>query len=818
MQLKVRERLNILFVSESVSEYFRWLGQLQLAGFDIHHRQIKSETMLHNALLEEQWNFVVCDFLLLKMSSMGVLVRIRQIDRNIPFIFISDSVGEEAAVAALKAGANDFVLRNHLSRLPVIVQRELSEIISRQKQQIDEKKIEKLSLVVQQSADSVFITDANGRIEYVNPEFEKLYGYCFSEVEGRVPSFLKSDKHSSSFYKSIIDQVQAGTSYQGVVVSRHKGGRIFYENKRITPLKDESGKITHFVVNGRDVTQEVKTKETRDQLIAILEATTDIVFICGTSGVLSYANSAGRALLGLGKVDPIPKVHLADIHKGHFSQKLKTDALQTAREHGSWQGEMELTLLTGQTMVVSELLLAHTDRDGNLSFYSLIARDITERKQFEAEISYQSTHDALTGLVNRALLADRVDVAINQALRSNTTVALILLDLDNFKRINDGMGHSVGDQVLKEIATRLKQFVRPSDTVARIGGDEFVMVLGGLNSAQVVTHLLRKIQIEFDSAIRVCEQDLYLSFSVGVTFYPNDGRSFEVLLRNANAAMYGAKRQGNGQFQWYRTDMNSRGQELLGLESDLRKAIGNREFMLVYQPQVDIKSRNMVGVEALLRWKHPTRGLMEPYEFVYLLEDTGLIIQVGEWVLFQACYDYVVSLSNPYFKARHVSVNVSPRQFIDPAFVDIISHVIDECGISPEMLELEITESTVMRDVQTANEILCALSGLGVRLAVDDFGTGYSSLAYLKRFPLNALKIDRTFIRDLPIDQNDIAITEASISLGHKLGLSVIAEGVENQAQLDFLRRCDCDFVQGFYTGKPVPIETLIRSVITVSS
>jgi len=813
MQLKVRDRLKVLFISESATDFFRWLGQLQLAGFDLQAQQVETERALRDACKMQSWDLVLCDFLLQTHDCFTALRIVRQTNPDIPFIFISDPVGEETAVAALKAGANDFVMRNHLSRLPVVAQRELSARAAEIQQREDAERLSKLSLVVQQSADAVLIMNAKGIIEYMNPACERMTGYSLDELKGQTPDILKSSAHPIDFYRNVFAKLCAGEDFSGVIISRHKNGQLFYQQTRISSLHNAEGNVTHFVVNGRDVSQELRAKKYRDQLISVVEATTDIVFMFGPDLKISYANRAARNLFALPKNGALPDLFLADLHAESSRLKL-THALQSARTNSVWQGEMELLQANGRTVFASEVLLAHSDREGVFSFYSLIARDVTERKQFEAELSYQSTHDGLTGLANRVLLADRVEVAMSQALRSKTMVALILLDLDNFKRINEGMGHAVGDRVLQEIAARLKNFVRPSDTVARVGGDEFVMVLGGLTSTQVVTHLLRKIQIEFDSAINVCGQDFYLSFSVGVSFSPNDGHSFEALLRNADAAMHGAKRQGSGQAQWYRSEFNKRGQELLSLESDLRKALQNREFKLAYQPQIDVTTGKALSMEALIRWQHPTRGMMEPSEFVYLLEETGLIVQVGEWVLFQACYDFVVSLGNPYFKPRRVSVNVSPRQFVDPAFVDIINHVIDESGINPDMLELEITESTVMRDVQRANEILNALSGLGVRLAVDDFGTGYSSLAYLKRFPLNVLKIDRAFIRDLPADQNDMAITEASIYLGHKLGLTVVAEGVENETQLKFLRQSGCDLVQGYFTGKPEPIERIIRNAM----
>jgi diguanylate cyclase (GGDEF)-like protein len=459
------------------------------------------------------------------------------------------------------------------------------------------------------------------------------------------------------------------------------------------------------------------------------------------------------------------------------------------------------------------VVLAHRGDDGRIEFYSTIARDITERKQHEAELRHQATHDTLTGLPNRTLLGDRLGAEISRASRQGRLLGLIFLDLDNFKRVNDSLGHPAGDGLLKDVSRRLMGCLRPDDTVARYGGDEFVILSGDLGSIEHVLVVMNKLRNTFELPFRIGNRDIFISFSAGIALYPGDGRDEETLIKNADTALFRAKAKGRSQYQFYARDMNARSKELLDTETALRQALTRGEFQIHYQPQFNLLTGHITGCEALLRWLRPGHELLiPPTEFVPLLEETGLILPVGEWVLRNACSQWRAYQATHQMPPR-IAVNVSARQFSDRKLVDMVARVIKEEGVRPDALEIEITESTVMQDVHLAGEILDALDALGVRLALDDFGTGYSSLAYLKRYPLDVLKIDATFIRDLPHDADDAAITEASISLGHHLGLEVVAEGVENQAQYDLLRKLGCDTVQGYYLSPPLPPEQAVPFV-----
>ena len=360
---------------------------------------------------------------------------------------------------------------------------------------------------------------------------------------------------------------------------------------------------------------------------------------------------------------------------------------------------------------------------------------------------------------------------------------------------------------------RLQGCLRPNDTVARYGGDEFVVLSSDLAGIDNVLVVLNKLRNSFDTPIRVDGQDIYLSFSAGIALYPADGHNEAMLLKNADTAMYRAKALGRNQYQFYAADMNARSRELLQMETGLQQALARGEFQIYFQPQVELRSGRIVGCETLLRWRRDAAGdLIQPGEFIPLLEETGLILPVGEWVLRNACAQWRAYQADRRVLPR-IAVNVSARQFGDRGLVDMVARVIADEGIRADALEIEITESTAMRDVHLTTEIFDALDALGVRLALDDFGTGYSSLAYLKRFPLDVLKIDAAFIRDLTHDADDVAITQASISLGHSLGLEVLAEGVENQAQYDLLRQLGCDGAQGYFISPPLPPEQAVPFV-----
>ena len=427
-----------------------------------------------------------------------------------------------------------------------------------------------------------------------------------------------------------------------------------------------------------------------------------------------------------------------------------------------------------------------------------------ERQLTEKRIRYMGDHDALTGLPNRILLEDRLKQAILYAQRYERLVTVVFLDLDKFKLVNDSLGHNAGDELLKTVAQRLLECVRRTDTVVRLGGDEFVIVLFDQPSdLDGVTPVLHKVQEAILRPIHLGGHTLHVTCSMGLATYPADGGDTDTLLSNADAAMYRAKELGRNSFQFYTSEMNDKVQGKLAIQDGLRNALNNDEFLLLYQPQVDLQSGQVIGVEALIRWQHPELGMVSPIKFIPQAEETGLIVPIGDWVIHAACRQNKAwqDAGGPLIT---MSVNISARQFIERDLIDRVKHALQETGLDPMYLELELTESLIMQDLQQAISKMKALQAMGIRLSIDDFGTGYSSLAALKTFPIARLKIDQSFVRDLPDNENDKAIATAVISLGHKLNLKVIAEGVETEEQLTFLHENGCDEIQGYFFSQAV--------------
>jgi diguanylate cyclase (GGDEF)-like protein len=438
-------------------------------------------------------------------------------------------------------------------------------------------------------------------------------------------------------------------------------------------------------------------------------------------------------------------------------------------------------------------------------------RDVTERVQSEQTIRRLAYHDALTDLPNRALYTDRLTIALAQARRTHQQVAVVFLDVDRFKMINDTLGHPAGDDVLKSIAGELGSLVREGDTVARVGGDEFTLLLTDIQGDDVAA-IAGRILDTVRRPRMIGEQEMHVTTSVGIAMFPQDGDDVETLLRHADTAMYRAKAQGRDCFQTYTPSMSDEIVRRVSTESDLRRALEREEFVVYYQPQLDGETWRISGAEALIRWHHPVRGLVLPGDFISIAEDTGLIVPIGAWVLRAACRD-AKAWQDAGLPPITVTVNLSARQFQQLNLVDMIASVLRETGLDSRHLELEITEGTTVHDPEFAAKVIEELRSMGVRISIDDFGTGYSSLSYLKRFKIDRLKIDRSFIDELTIDPNNAAIATAVIAMAHSLSLGVVAEGVETQDQLDFLVAHDCDSFQGFYIGRPEP-ESRLRQLL----
>ncbi|NEX61605.1 putative bifunctional diguanylate cyclase/phosphodiesterase [Noviherbaspirillum galbum] len=455
------------------------------------------------------------------------------------------------------------------------------------------------------------------------------------------------------------------------------------------------------------------------------------------------------------------------------------------------------------------------DDEGNPKYYSTVVEDISRRKQAEQDLLHLANHDTLTGLPNRTLLLDRLSQAVVYAQRDDSNIAVLVIDLDRFKKVNDSLGHEVGDQILREVSQRLQAILETGDTLARFSGDEFVIVRPGMAREDAVATLAREIQTALAAPMAIQEHDFFPAATIGISMFPRDGGDAQTLLRNAETAMYRGKDAGRATFQFYAHDMNARALDHLKLEAGLRRALERNEFILHYQPQLDLASGGIIGLEALVRWQPSRQPLRYPGDFINLAEETGLIAPIGEWVLNEACRQRKTWHDAGMPSSCRVAVNLSARQFRQQDIVEVVSAALRSTGCAPAWLELEITESAIMDDPESAAAIMRQLSDMGVHLSIDDFGTGYSSLSYLKRFPIHCLKIDRSFVRDIASDNDDAEIARAVIALAHSLKVKVIAEGVETEAQRDFLREHGCDQIQGYFLSRPLPVEALERFLHT---
>ena len=940
----------------------------------------------------------------------------------------------------------------------------VTEDISERK--LAEEQMRQLSSVVEQTADSVVITDRDGVVQYVNPAYEKITGYTREEALGKKASLLKSGMHDEPFYQRPWNTISRGEVFRERLTNRKKDGSLYYEEKTITPLKNEKGDITHFVSTGKDITGRVlaENENRRMQVFlnSVVENLPNMLFVKDAKDLRFVRfNKAAEDLLGfsrdemLGKSDydffpreeadffttkdrdvlskgvahDIPEEPVHTKHNGVrllHTQKIPildeagkplyllgisediTERRRVekalARSATEWTYSMDfiedamylidtddrvvranrafyqLTGLspdqtigrditsimhprgetepcrvcqarharrnchivmepqdpdnptgrpievimriirdaadtpTGVLMVVRDLTpiretervlresaasLANAQRiahlgswDWNIATNELrwsdeiyrifgltpqqfaatyeaflesvhpddrqavedavnralqekqpyrmdhrvvrpdgterivheqaevtfdetgravrmvgTVQDVTEYRETQERLSYLAYFDPLTGLPNRQQLHDHLLWTMKEADSRERLVAVLFLDLDRFKNINDTLGHDVGDELLQEVAARLKASVRPGDIVSRLGGDEFTLILANVAHVDDVTRVAQKLLDQFLPPFRIAGRDLFISPSIGITLYPLNDNSPENLLKNADIAMYHAKQMGRNNFQFYAPELNMRAARRLELETGLRQALGRNELVLHYQPLVKMDTGKITGMEALLRWQHPEYGLIPPMEFIPLAEETGLIVPIGEWVLRTACAQ-IKAWHATGFPAMHVAVNLSSVQLQQKNFARVVKQVLSDTGLDPQYLDLELTESLLMQDMEAAEAILRELNDFGVLFSLDDFGTGYSSLSYLKRFPIDFLKIDRSFVRDITHDRFGAGIVRAIIAMAHTLNIKVIAEGVETAEHLRFLREQGCDISQGYYCSEPLDVET----------
>ena len=540
----------------------------------------------------------------------------------------------------------------------------------------------------------------------------------------------------------------------------------------------------------------------------VIESSLEGIMVTDAEGMIISVNPAFSRLTGYTEEEVVGR-RPSLLSSGRQSSAFYARMWFRLQAEGKWQGEIWNRRKSGE--IYPELLhiTAIKDEKGQVTHYAAVFTDISLLKETEARIRDLAYYDPLTGLPNRRLLEDRLQVELSHAARMSGRLAVMFVDLDRFKRINDSLGHEVGDRVLVEIANRIRLCLRDDDTVARMGGDEFIVVLGNLSQPDAAAATARRIVAALRRPIAIDGRELVVTTSVGISIYPDDSADSATLIKNADVAMYRAKEEGRNSFQLYQPAMNARSLEHLALETALHGALKRDQLLLHFQPLVQADTAELVAAEALLRWQHPELGLVSPADFISLAEETGLIVPIGEWVLRHACICHGKWRKDKRAPLR-MMVNISARQFREEGFVDMVRRVLYETEMEPSLLTLELTESMLMDDTAASVVRMQKLRGLGVSLALDDFGTGYSSLAYLKDFPIDELKIDRLFVRGIDRNARDAALASAIISLGHSLGLRVVAEGVETRAHLDVLQRHGCDLAQCFHFSKPLPWDSFV--------
>ena len=686
--VKPKPPLRVLVVEDSEDDARLLVRHLVRGGYDPFVIRVETPEETRRLLDDEEWDLIIADYSLPRFSAVDALEIVREKDLDLPFIILSGTIGEETAVAAMKAGAHDYIMKGTSARLLPAIERELREARDRAMRRNAEEALRnnerRFRSLIEHASDITTVIDQQGTILYQSPSVERVLGYRPEDLIG----------------SNVLDRVHP---------------------------------------------------EDFEPVAAVI------------------ARPAGI---------------------GVRSVEFRFEGLG-----GDWR-TFEAT--------VNNLL-----DDPGVGGIVMNCRDVTARKRDEQTIRHLAYYDALTGLPNRMLFNDRLAQALAQARRHGARgVAIMFLDLDRFKTINDTLGHGGGDELLREAALRLKHALREGDTVARLGGDEFLFLLPGVDDVEDAARIGQKIVDLFEAPFTVLDHELYVTTSIGISLFPMDGADGEALIRNADAALYQAKDLGRNRYQLYAPDMNALAAKRLMLENSLRRALDRNELILYYQPVVSLETEEIVGIEALVRWAQPELGLLLPSAFIPMAEETGLIVPLSRWVLRTACAQMKEWLESG-IPLRSVSVNLSARRFNDCNLPGMVRETLESTGLEGEYLTIELTESVMMENAEQTIHTLHELKDMGVKISIDDFGTGYSSLSYLQRLPIDTLKIDQSFVRDIASGNGESPIAMLIIAMAHNLDLSVVAEGVETEEQRSFLRSKRCDTMQGFLFSAPLPVEDM---------
>jgi diguanylate cyclase (GGDEF)-like protein/PAS domain S-box-containing protein len=678
--------------------------------------------------------------------------------------------------------------------------------------------VEILVLAVAQSPFAIVITNIQGQLAYCNASFTAMSGYTLEDARDTALLWSAGDGLDEARQAQFL-ALKPGQHWEGEILSRRKDNSLCWERQIVSPLCDATGKISHLVAVKQDIhSSRHQFKEVEQALLlreqALVSSSNGIMITRSDESDHSivYVNPAFSRITGYSAEEVIGREGRFLVHND-LEQAGLNEIRSALRERREGQALLRNYRKDGSQFWNELHISPVKDASGaSTTHFVSVINDVSERVNYQKELEFQATHDSLTGLANRNLLNDRITQAIAWAKRQDRTVALLLLDLDHFKLINDGSGHGTGDIVLKEVARRLSICVRDTDTVARLGGDEFVIVLTDLANAEEANLIAEKVLATLSQPFQVEAHNMFVTASIGLSLYPRDGENGETLLRYADIAMYRVKEHGRNSVRQFIPEMGLTAISRLNMEGALRRGLDRGEFVLHYQAKIDLRTHKIIGAEALVRWQHPQIGLIHPIEFIPLAEETGLILPLGEWVLAEACRQQIAwqKLGLPALK---LAINMSSRQFRQEDLSERVAAIFSATGAQPAHFILELTESMVMQDVESTLVTLRALKNLGVALSLDDFGTGYSSLSYLRKFPIDELKIDKSFINDIHENPDDAAIASAIVAMALSLGLQVVAEGVEKKEQVELLLGMQCHQVQGYYFGRPMDANSFANRV-----
>ncbi len=848
----MKKPLRILIVDDSMDDVKLILRELQRGGYEPVFEQVETAAAMKMMLEKQKWDIVLSDHNMPYFSAIGALTELQLSEPDIPFIIVSGSTGEELAVSAMKAGAHDYIMKDNLARLVPAIERELAAVEERRRHKRAEEALLKseVSLAHAQRIAHMGNWDWNlvkNELRW-SDETYRIFGLVPQAFGATYEAFLSSVHPADRAFvkKSVNEALYEGKPYRidYRIVLPDGSERIVYAEAEV--VFDNAGKAIR--MNG--IVQDITERKQLEKELRVLNESLE-QRVAERTARLKQVNKKLEKEIETRKLLEKALYHSEEQYRFLFEsnphpmwvydlETLRFLAVNDAAIHHYGYPRKEFLAMTIKDIrpfddvpalldSVAKIsagfgvagIWRHRKKDGSIIYVEIsshtitfagrraevvLANDVTERKWMEEKIEHMAFHDNLTSLPNRILFNDRLTVALAHAHRKNEMIAVLFVDLDRFKAINDALGHTVGDQLLREVADRLKSCVHDEYTVSRFAGDEFTILVLGITQADHVATIACKILEVFKRTWIFSNHELYITASIGIALFPSHGDSAETLLRNADAAMFYAKEQGRNNYQFYTAAMHAKSFEKMLLESNIRRALEREEFAVYYQPLVNISTGHVVGMEALVRWRHPERGLIFPEEFLSLSENTRLIVFIDELVLHTVCAQCKTWQNNGH-QPLSVAVNISAHTFQQPTLVETVVSVLQKTGLDPQFLGLEITEGIAMQDLETTIDKLGQLSSLGIQISIDDFGTGFSSLYYLKRFPIHKLKISQHFVSGLATDQNDRIIVSSVIALAQSLKFKVVAEGVENEEQLIFLKQNQCDEMQGYLFCKPLPAE-----------